>query len=79
MKIDSKGRILLPPELRDELELEPGDVVSLKKMRDGLVLTRGAKRDFLAAFKRMLETPPTRLGKPENPAPSKMKRVWKTA
>jgi AbrB family looped-hinge helix DNA binding protein len=78
-KIDSKGRILLPPELRDDLELEPGDVVSLKKTREGLVLTRGAKRDFLKTFKQMLETPPTRLGKPENPSPSKMKRIWKTA
>jgi AbrB family looped-hinge helix DNA binding protein len=78
-KIDSKCRILLPPELRDDLELEPGDVVSLKKTRERLVMTRGAKRDFLKTFKQMLETPPTRLGKPENPTPSRMKRIWKTA
>ncbi len=78
-KIDSKGRILLPPALRDELDLEPGDVVSLRRTKGGVVVTRGGKTDYMSKFKRMLETPPTRLGKPLNPSPSKMKKIWKTA
>ncbi len=79
VKVDSKGRILLPPSLRDELDLEPGDVVSLRRTRDGVVMTRGGKADYMSKFKKMLETPPTRLGRPLNPSPSKMKKVWKTA
>jgi len=78
-KIDSKGRILLPPALRSELDLEPGDTVSLKKTKDGVVVTRGGKADYQSRLKQMLETPPQRLGKPLNPSPSKMKRIWKTA
>jgi AbrB family looped-hinge helix DNA binding protein len=78
-KIDSKGRILLPPALRSELDLEPGDTVSLKKTREGVVVTRGGKADYKSRLKQMLETPPPRLGKPLNPPPSKMKKIWKTA
>jgi AbrB family looped-hinge helix DNA binding protein len=78
-KIDSKGRILLPPALRSELDLEPGDTVSLRKMKTGLILTRGGKADYSSRLKQMLETPPSRLGKPSNPSPSKMKKIWKTA
>ncbi len=77
-KIDSKGRILLPPSLRDELGLEPGDVVSLRRTKGAVLVTRGGKNDYTSKFKRMLATPPTRLGKPLNPSPSKMKTIWKT-
>ncbi len=78
VKIDSKGRILLPPFLRDELDLEPGDVVSLRRKKGAVLVTRGGKSDYMSKFKRMLATPPTRLGKPLNPSPSRMKRIWKT-
>ena len=77
-KVDSKGRILLPPSLRDELGLEPGDVVSLRRTKGSVLVTRGGKSDYALKFKRMLETEPTRLGKPSNPSPSKMKKIWKT-
>lgn len=30
-------------------------------------------------LRKLLETPPSRLGKPSNPDPSKMKKIWKTA
>jgi AbrB family looped-hinge helix DNA binding protein len=78
-KIDSKGRILLPPALRSELDLEPGDTVSIRKMKAGVIVTRGRRTDYTSKLKQMLETPPARLGKPLNPAPSKMKKIWKTA
>ncbi len=77
-KIDSKGRILLPTALRDELDLEAGDVVSLMREKGALLVTKGGKSDYMSKFKRMLVTPPTRVGKPLNPSPSKMKRIWKT-
>lgn len=79
VKVDSKGRILLPPALRGELDLEPGDTVSIRKVKTGVVVTRGARPDYMSKLRLMLETPPHRLGKPLNPAPSKMKKVWKTA
>ena len=77
-KVDSKGRILLPPSLRDELGLEPGDVVSLRRTKGAVLVTMGGKNDYMSKFKRMLVTPPTRRGKPLNPSPSRMKRIWKT-
>jgi len=76
-KIDSKGRILLPPSLRGELDLEPGDSVSLKKTRGGLVVTPARKADYLSRFREMVTTPPKRTGKPRNPTPSQMKKIWK--
>jgi len=76
-RIDSKGRILLPPGLRSELDLEPGDSVSLKRTRVGLVVTPARKRDYLSKFRELIETPPKRTGKPRNPSPSKMKKIWK--
>ena len=78
-KIDSKGRILLPPALRSELDLEPGDSVSLKKTRSGVIVTPARKADYLSRFKQLIETPPSRLGRPQNWDPSRMKKIWKTA
>ncbi len=76
-RIDSKGRILLPSGLRSELDLEPGDSVALKRTRVGLVVTPPRKRDYLSKFRELIETPPKRTGKPRNPSPSKMKKIWK--
>ncbi len=73
-KIDSKGRILLPASLRDQLGLEPGDVVSLKPTKGSVLLTG----DYTSKFKKILATQPTRLGEPSNASPSKMKKIWKT-
>ncbi len=77
-KNDSKGRILLPPSLREKLDLKPGDVVSLRRIKGAVLVTRSGKSDHASKFKRMLATPPTRLGKPLNPTPSKMKKIWRT-
>lgn len=76
-RIDSKGRILLPPSLRSELDLEPGDSVSLKRTRVGLVVTPARKRDYLSKFRELIESPPKRTGKPRNPSPAQMKKIWK--
>ncbi len=78
-KLDSKGRILLPPELRNELDLEPGDSVSPKRTRGVLIVTPSKKADSVSRFRELIETPLSRLGRPQNWKPSKMKSVWKTA
>jgi len=72
VKVDSKGRISLPPELREEI----GDLVVVKKTPEGILLQRSQKRDFLEEFKRMIISEPPRTGKPENWQPRKMKEIW---
>ena len=76
LKIDSKGRILLPPSLRRELELESGDVVTLKKSRGGLLMAPGKRRTFLGKFGEIIRSEPKRTGKPQNWSPSRMKGIW---
>ena len=71
LKVDSKGRILLPREIRDEL----GDIVVLEKTDEGFILKRGELIDFLKEFKRIITSEPPRTGRPENWPPSKMKRI----
>ena len=71
LKVDSKGRILLPREIRDEL----GDIVVLEKTDDGFILKRGELTDFLKEFKRVITSEPPRTGRPENWPPSKMKKI----
>ena len=36
--IDRFGRVLIPKSVRDALALEPGSVLTLEELRDGLVL-----------------------------------------
>ena len=71
LKVDSKGRILLPREIRDEL----GDIVVIEKTDDGFILKRGEFIDFLKEFKRVITSEPPRTGRPENWPPSKMKKI----
>jgi AbrB family looped-hinge helix DNA binding protein len=40
--ISSKGQITLPVEIRDQLGLEPGVVVSFELREDGVLLRKGA-------------------------------------
>lgn len=72
VKVDSKGRISLPPELREEV----GDIVIVKKTREGILLQRSQKRDFLEEFRKIITSEPPRTGKPENWSPRKMKEIW---
>jgi len=39
---------------------------------------REGKTNNPSRLKEMLETAPKRLGKPSNPPPSEMKKIWKT-
>jgi len=41
IKVDNKGRIMLPTKLREELNIKAGDVVFLNKEEDGnIILTK---------------------------------------
>jgi bifunctional DNA-binding transcriptional regulator/antitoxin component of YhaV-PrlF toxin-antitoxin module len=70
--LDSKGRVVIPPDLREGL----GDHITIRKTEAGVLLVPGAKEDFLADFLRTLESEPRRTGKPANPSPERMKTIW---
>ena len=79
VKVDSKGRIVLPPALRGELGMDAGDMVSIRRTGKSIVLVPARKSDFMSTYRRIIETPPTRRGRPENWNPSRMKGIWKRA
>ena len=72
LKIDSKGRVCIPPELREEM----GDVVIIRKTSEGFLVVPGKSKDFLEEFRETITSEPPRTGKPENWHPSKMKAIW---
>lgn len=74
-KIDSKGRLYIPPEIREQI----GDTVMLKKTSEGILIMPGKPRNFLEDFRKVIKSEPPRTGKPENWSPSKMKAVWSKA
>lgn len=74
VKVDSKGRICIPPEMREEL----GDVVILKKTPEGFAIIPGKPVDFFEEFRETITSNPPRTGDPENWPPSKMKGIWRT-
>jgi len=75
LKVDSKGRICLPPELREEV----GDIVILKKTSEGYIIMPSKHVDFFEEFRKTITSDPARTGKPENWSPSKMKSIWRTS
>ena len=72
LKIDSKGRLCIPTEIREQI----GDSAVLKKTPKGYLLVPGEKTDFLEEFRKIITSEPRRTGKPENWPPSKMKEIW---
>lgn len=72
LKIDSKGRICIPAEIREEI----GDIATLKKTSDGCLIIPGKREDFLKEFERVITSKHRRTGKPENWSPRKMKSIW---
>lgn len=74
LKIDSKGRLCIPPEIREQI----GDSAILKKTSEGFLIVPGQPRSFLDDFRKVITSEPPRTGKPENWSPSKMKTVWST-
>ena len=69
-KIDSKGRLVIPEDLRENL----GKVVVVKKTEEGILLRPAKGR--VDRLQVILNSKPRRTGKPENPRPEKMKQIW---
>ena len=74
LKIDSKGRLCIPPEIREQI----GDIAILKKTNEGFLIMPGQARNFIDEFRKVIASEPPRTGKPENWPPSKMKAIWGT-
>ena len=74
LKIDSKGRMCIPAEIREEI----GDTVTLKKTPDGYLIIPGRREDFLEEFKKLITSEPKRKGKPKLATPEEMKSIWRT-
>jgi len=72
LKIDSKGRLCIPAEIREEI----GDTATLKKTPEGYLILPGKRADFLKEFQRVITSKHQRTGKPENWSPKKMKTIW---
>ncbi len=74
LKIDSKGRVCIPSEVRETM----GDTVTLKRTSEGFLIISGKPVDFLAEFRKVISSEPKRKGKPKLASPREMKSIWRT-
>lgn len=74
LKIDSKGRLCIPAQIREEL----GATATLKKTPEGYLIVPGKREDFLDEFNRIISSPPKRKGEPKLVSPEETKSVWRT-
>jgi AbrB family looped-hinge helix DNA binding protein len=72
VKVDSKGRICIPAEIREEI----GDTATLKRTPQGILLLPGKKEDANEKLRRIINSKHRRTGTPENWSPEKMKSIW---
>jgi bifunctional DNA-binding transcriptional regulator/antitoxin component of YhaV-PrlF toxin-antitoxin module len=75
VKIDSRGRMCIPAEIRKEI----GDTFTLKKTPKGYLIIPGKSEDSLEEFKKLINSEPKRKGKPKLASPEEMKSIWETA
>lgn len=74
VKVDSKGRICIPAEMREKI----GDVAVIKSTPQGILISAGKQEDFIEAFNKTITSEPKRKGKPRLASPEEMKSVWRT-
>jgi len=72
VKVDAKGRICIPAEIREEI----GDTATLKKTPQGYLIVPGRQRDPHERLIHVINSKHHRTGKPENWSPEKMKSIW---
>ena len=53
-KISSKGQIVIPQKIRNELNIEEGSMLMMDKMKDTIII-RKIDEDLVNQFKRSLE------------------------
>jgi bifunctional DNA-binding transcriptional regulator/antitoxin component of YhaV-PrlF toxin-antitoxin module len=73
LKIDSKGRLCIPPEIREQI----GATATLKKTPEGYLIVPGKPVDFLEEFRKVISTEPKRKRKPKLISPQEMKSIWR--
>jgi len=73
VKVDSKGRICIPAEIRDKI----GEIAVIKTTPNGILITPGKKEDFIETFNKMITSEPKRKGKPKLATPEEMKSIWR--
>jgi bifunctional DNA-binding transcriptional regulator/antitoxin component of YhaV-PrlF toxin-antitoxin module len=74
VKMDSKGRICIPAEIREEI----GDTATIKKTTKGYLIVPGKREDFREEFIKLITSEPKRKGKPKLATPEEMKSMWRT-
>ncbi len=72
VKVDSKGRICIPAEIRKEI----GETATIKRVPEGFLLVPGKKEDAVEKLRKIINSKRKRTGKPENWSPEKMKSIW---
>lgn|GEM_PF-436407 len=72
VKIDSEGRMCLPPAIRRQLGKHP----TLKKTEEGYLLISSKQNDFLEEFRKLITSKHRRTGKPTLASPEEMKSIW---
>ena len=72
LKVDSKGRICIPAEIREEI----GNTATLKKTPEGYLIIPGKRQDAVEELHNIIISKHRRTGKPENWSPQKMKSIW---
>ncbi len=73
LRVDSKGRISIPAEVREEV----GEVAVLRRTPAGFLIAPGGRKgDFFQEFREAILSEPPRTGKPENWPPSRIKGIW---
>jgi len=53
-KISSKGQVVIPQKIRNELNLNEGSVLAIDKMKD-MIMIKKIDEDLVSQFKRSLE------------------------
>jgi len=74
VRMDSKGRICIPAEIREEI----GDTAIIKKTPKGYLIVPGKQKDFQEEFIKLITSEPKRKGKPKLATPEEMKSIWRT-
>jgi DNA-binding transcriptional regulator/RsmH inhibitor MraZ len=72
VKLDSKGRVSIPSDLREAL----GEVVTLEQTKDGILVTPAKAQISKRQFRNIIVSKPKRTGRPKNWSPRRMKRIW---